>query len=153
VIHASEFMGKGLWVEFPFLCQGDNVLIAFQLCHKRLDASGGKLIIDAPLIIHFGIDSPVTFPDQTRVEHPLERAVERAGAHTDFAIRIRFDLLHDSIAVTFSTRERQQYVEHGWSKGGFRISGCHTPMTISATDIFVKEIINAKTQSIDWVFA
>ena len=123
----------------------DDALKAFQFCSERLCTNASDLIVDAPFIIHFGVDALVAFFDQPCLEHPLERPVERSGSHADLALRVDFDLFHDAVAVTFSVGKRHEDVEYsGCKRWG---CACHTH-TISATDIVVKMIIKTNCPAV-----
>jgi len=69
----------------------------------------------------------VAFADQSRVDHAAERAVERAGPHFHFSLRIGLDLLHDPVAVPLLIREREQDMKHRGGEGRVGLVGCHTP--------------------------
>src|SRR5215210_3432686 len=96
--------------------QGDDALITLQFCGKRISACTRNLIIDTPLIVHFGVNPLVTLSDQSRIEHAFERAVECARTHGDLPLRVCFDLFHDAVTVTLSAGECQENMKDSWSE-------------------------------------
>ena len=51
--------------------------------------------------------------DQARLDHAVERAVQRTRTHFHRTCRVRLDLLHDVVAVAFLAEQGEQDVEHG----------------------------------------
>lgn len=106
----------GFWIQLSFLCQRDNAFVALQFRCECLRADARDLVVDAAFIVHFRVDAFIAFTNQTRVEHPLERAVQCAWSHRNLPMRICLDLFHDPIAVTLPAGEREEDVEHGGRK-------------------------------------
>src|SRR5687768_11544999 len=84
-----------------------------------------NLVIDAPLVIHFRINTLVTFSDQSGIEHAFERAVKSARPHCDLALRICLDLFHDAVAVTLSAGKCQENMKNSWRKRWSSVCGSH----------------------------
>ena len=60
-----------------------------------------------------------------RRQHALNRAVERAGAHPDCALRRLFDVLRDRVAVALSVAQSEEDVQHDGRERelGLRVAG------------------------------
>src|ERR1700738_571250 len=55
----------------------------------------------------------VAFGNQARLDHAVERAVQRSRTHLHRVSRVRPDLLHDVVAVALLAEQGEQDVEHG----------------------------------------
>ena len=119
-------------MEFPLLCDGDDALIALQLCVQRPRAHAGELIIDAALVIHFWVEAFVALLDQAGVEHTLQRTIQSAWSHGNLSLRINLHLFHDPVAVPLSIGEGKQNVEHGRREWLDIVGDGHNPYLLNA---------------------
>ena len=55
----------------------------------------------------------IAFGNQARLDHAVERAVQRSRTHLHRVSRVRPDLLHDVVAVALLAEQGEQDVEHG----------------------------------------
>jgi hypothetical protein len=113
------------------------LLVSFEFRRERFCARVCNAVVDAPLVIHLRVNAPVAFLEQAGIEHAFERAIERAISHFDLSLCVRFDLLHDSVPMTFATGERHADMENGWHKRLDGGDGDYAPI-VSVTDIIVK---------------
>src|SRR5688500_14277604 len=97
---------------------GYHLAVPLELSRERFLAERGDPVIDAALIVHFRVDLPVAFAYQPGVDHAADRTVEGARSHLYLATRVRFDLLHDPVAMALLRRDGEQDVEHRWSEWG-----------------------------------
>jgi len=86
-----------------------------------LTPHGSNAIIPPALIIQFRIWSLVGLLNQTRSEHTVQAAVERAWTETEGTIRVVTHVAHDGVTMPFAIRERQQDVKHRWRQRQHRI--------------------------------
>jgi len=82
------------------------------LCGTDSVAEPGEPVVAAPLIIQRGIGPLVGLLDQALVEHPLDRAVERARSHPNRPTTQLGDIAHDRVAMLLAIRERHDDVHH-----------------------------------------
>src|SRR5258705_9015867 len=121
----SYIICKGFWIELPLLRQGNDTLIALKFRRERFCADTCNLVVDASLVIHFGIDPFVTFFYQSSLEHSFERTIECASTHVYLSLRVCFDLLHDAVAMPFSIGECQEDMEDSRCKRWRGICSSH----------------------------
>ena len=88
-------------------------------------AGRGDFVIDAPFIIHFGIDLFVAFANESGFDHAAQRTVKRPRSHLDLPLRIGFDLLHDAVAVSLVFGKCEKDMQNRWSQGRIGFVGCH----------------------------
>src|SRR5215216_3677624 len=95
-------MGIGEGVLRKLFPSGDsyNLAVSLQFRRKRHLSKSCDCIVDAALIVQSGIYFLVALANQARLDHSAERPVERSRSHLHFSLRLRLDLLHDSIAVS-----------------------------------------------------
>ena len=100
-----------------------------------LKPDGRNAVIPSALIIQFRIRSLVGLLNQTRSEHMVQAAAERAWTETEATIRVVAHVAHDGVTMPFAVRERQQDVKHSWRQRGHRIGarGSGITLTLSAT--------------------
>src|ERR1700677_2236567 len=75
--------------------------------------------------------------DQARLDHAVERAIQRSRTHFYSICRIRLDLLHDVVAVALLTEQGEQDVEDGGRQREWRFRLAHAviiyPLRIYST--------------------
>jgi hypothetical protein len=82
------------------------------LCRTDSVAEFGEPVVAAPLIIESRIGPLVGLLDQALVEHPLDRAVERARSHSNRPTTQFGDIAHDRVAMLLAVGERHDDVHH-----------------------------------------
>src|SRR6185436_12667826 len=70
-------------------------------------------VVAPPLVVVFGRRAVASLDDQPLLEHPLDGAVERAGAQFQLAVGVGRDVLNDRVAVAVFTGQGEQDVEGG----------------------------------------
>src|SRR5688572_20129295 len=85
-----------------------HFVVTLQFGSERSFPKASNLVVDAALIIYGRIDLLVAFTNETGIDHPADRAVERPWPHFHFSLRIRLNLLHNPIAMPLPGTEREQ---------------------------------------------
>jgi hypothetical protein len=95
---------------------------------SRRDAATelGQSIVAATFIVVFRIRVLPHLLHEPLFEHPPDRAVERAGAQVNLALRPRGDILHDRVTMAIAISQRHKDVERGrrQRQKGLRIGLC-----------------------------
>ena len=76
------------------------------------DRPNAVILYTAPLIVLVRTLPVVEFNDETLVEHAPDRAIERARAQLERAVRSRRDVLHDGVTMAILVRDGDQDVKH-----------------------------------------
>jgi hypothetical protein len=110
---------------------------------------GRNAVIPSALIIQFRIWPLVGLLNQTRSEHTVQAAVERAWTETEGTIRVVTHVAHDGVTMPFAIRERQQDVKHRWRQRQHRIGARNSShiANISVTDILAIFALFVKIKS------
>src|ERR1043165_3022670 len=101
-------------------------MITLHLRSKHLAAKLGQGVIAAAVITATRATFITGVCYQAISKHPLDRAVERAVAHPDFALGIMANLFHVFIAVLVPTSQGQQDVEYSRGERSKVIKRFHT---------------------------
>src|SRR4051794_29014719 len=78
-------------------------------------------VVAATLVVELGHRPLAQLDDETLLEHPLNRAIQRSCAERDLAVRSTRDLLHDGVAVQVVARQREQDMEGRRRQGQQRL--------------------------------
>ena len=74
-------------------------------------SEGGHAVVAPAFVIERGVGAFVGFLHQSRREHALQAAIERAGTELQCIVGLPRDVLHDAVAVPFLVGEGQQDME------------------------------------------
>src|SRR4051812_22315818 len=108
-------MGEGVLSKLFLSGDRHNLAVSLQFRRQRHLSHSGDRIIDAALIVQFGIYFFLALANQPRLDHSADRAVERSRSHLHFSLRLSLYLLHDSIAVPLPRGECEEDMKHRWS--------------------------------------
>jgi len=83
------------------VCAGDadEGLEPIRFRPGHLQAERRQPVVPAPFVVELGRGTLVAFLDQPLFDHPLNRTVERTGAHAHRTVGSRSDFQNDGVAV------------------------------------------------------
>src|SRR4029453_7723372 len=111
----------------------NEVLEALALEIEDAPAQRRQLVVPTTGIVELRRRAVARFDDQSRLDEPSQRAIQRRGPQAHLAVGAREDVLHDGPAVLLTLDEAQQNVEPIALQGqkGARIFLQHDSISIS----------------------
>src|SRR6476469_6289098 len=120
----------------------NEVLEALALEIEDAPAQRRQLVVPTTGIVELRRRAAARFDDQSRLDEPFQRAIQRCGPQAHLALTAREDVLHDAVAVLLTLDEAQQNMEPIAPQGQkrFRILLRHDLIYI-VTNIYVSSLM------------